>query len=385
MGYDIVSDEAIDNGKATDAYFQRTRQALEYADKNPVVVAEVTESQLPNGTFRALGGLKDVAELFEGKPVDIDALPEGTFFDGGPVLRITGRYLDFAELETALLGFLSQASSFLSAAVEVRSAAPETPVMSFGARHLNPALGQVLERNAVIAGLDGFSFVAAEETLGREASGTMPHALIIPFGRGNQEEAWMAFNESVPEEVPRIALVDTFTDEVDEAVRAAKALDGDLEGVRLDTTSSRRGKFDQIIREVRWELNMEGYEDVDIFVSGGITVDAIYELRDIVDGFGIGSYISDASPLDFGLDVIEIDGEPIAKRGKYPGVKAVYRDGSDHRVQLAEKEAPESWEPLLEPLLRDGEIVRDFGVDEASEHVAQQLEMMDDVAVQRKN
>lgn len=46
-----------------------------------------------------------------------------------------------------------------------------------------------------------------------EPSGTMPHALMLSFGKGNQEEAWSAFNEGVADTVPRIALCDTYTDE----------------------------------------------------------------------------------------------------------------------------------------------------------------------------
>ena len=35
--------------------------------------------------------------------------------------------------------------------------------------------------------------------------------------------------------------------------------------------------------------------------------------------FAVGSAISDASPIDFTGDLKEIDGRPIAKRGRIPG------------------------------------------------------------------
>ncbi|MCL4395315.1 MAG: nicotinate phosphoribosyltransferase, partial [Chloroflexi bacterium] len=38
-----------------------------------------------------------------------------------------------------------------------------------------------------------------------------------------------------------------------------------------------------------------------------------------VDAFGIGSAISAAPPIDFTGDLKEIDGKPIAKRGRIPG------------------------------------------------------------------
>jgi len=368
--FDTVPDEAILDGRATDAYFLRTETTLEHAGKNPHVVAEVTADQFPTGEFEVVCGLPDVAALLAGRELDVDAVPEGTLFDGGPVLLIEGRYLEFARFETSLLGFLSQASAFATAALSVRRAAPEATVLSFGARHVHPALAAVVERSALIAGLDGISHVAAGERLGYEASGTMPHALVLCFGRGEQEAAWLAFDEAVDGDVPRIALCDTFTDEADETLRAAQALGGRLSGARIDTTGSRRGDFRHILREVRWELDARGFEDVELFASGGITPETMREIGDVVDGFGIGSAITDADPVDFALDIVEIEGEPISKRGKLSGVKEVYRtsDGG-HHVGLRGHEGPEGGEALFEPLVRDGEVVRESEWEDARERL----------------
>ena len=363
--FDLVSEAAIREGRATDAYFLRTEEALDHAGRNPHVVAEVTADQFPTGEFEVLAGLKDAAHLLSGLPVDVRALREGTHFDGGPVMRIEGPYRSFARYETSLLGFLSYASAVATAAREAKAAAPDKPILSFGARHIHPASTAALERSALIGGVDGFSHVAAGETLGREAGGTMPHALVICFGRGRQEAAWRAFDEGVGPDVPRVALVDTYSDEVDEALRAAEAIP-DLDSVRLDTTSSRRGDFRHIAREVRWELDARGHEDVGVFASGGLTPDSIRHLGDVVDGFGVGSHISNADPVDFALDIVELEGEPAAKRGKLSGTKQVYRthDGG-HHVALEGTEV--EGEPLLEPLIEDGEVVREFDVDAAAE------------------
>ena len=363
--FDIVSETAIREGRATDAYFLRTEEALDHADRNPHVVTEVTADQFPTGEFEVLAGLKDAAHLLSGLPVDVHALREGTHFDGGPVMRIEGPYRPFARYETSILGFLSYASAVATAARETKAASPDKPILSFGARHIHPASTAALERSALIGGVDGFSHVAAGETLGREAGGTMPHALVICFGKGHQEEAWRAFDEGVGPDVPRVALVDTYSDEVDEALRAAETIP-DLESVRLDTTSSRRGDFRAIAREVRWELDANGHEDVGIFASGGLTPETIEHLYDVVDGFGVGSHVSNADPVDFALDIVEVDGELAAKRGKLSGTKQVYRtpDGG-HHVALEGGEA--EGEPLLEPLIEDGEIVREFDIDAAAE------------------
>ncbi|XVH32572.1 nicotinate phosphoribosyltransferase [Haloferacaceae archaeon DSL9] len=377
--FDIVSSDAIRDGRATDAYFERTEATLEAADRNPRVVAEVTADQFSDGEFELFAGLKDAAALLEGRDLDVDAIPEGRLFDGGPVMRIEGRYLEFARLETSLLGFLSHASGIATAALGIRRAAPESSIFSFGARHVHPAMAAVVERSALIAGLDGFSHVAAGDLLDREASGTMPHALMFCFGPRNQEAAWLAFDETVAEDVPRIALCDTFSDEKDEVLRAADALGDRLDGVRLDTTSSRRGNFRHIVREVRWELDARGYEDVDIFVSGGLDGGDLRRLRDVADGFGVGSAISNAAPIDFALDLVEIDGEPISKRGKLSGAKEVYRtaDG-DHDIRLRADDPPEDAEPLLKPLIRGGDLVDGvvFDLDETAARAAEDASLV---------
>ena len=363
--FDIVPESAIESGRATDAYFLRTEEALNHAGRNPRVVAEVTADQFSTGEFELFAGLADAARLLEGRDVDADAIPEGTLFDGGPVMRIEGPYLEFARLETSLLGFLSQPSAMATAALEARRAAPGTSLLSFGARHVHPSIAGTVDRSALIGGFDGFSHVAAGDLMDRPASGTMPHALVICFGPGNQEDAWRAFDEAVDPDVPRIALCDTYDDEVDEAVRAAEL---GFDSVRLDTTGSRRGDFRHIIRETRWKLDVNGHEDVDIFASGGITPDAIRRLRDVADGFGVGSHITNADPVDFALDIVEVEGEPAAKRGKLSGKKAVYRtsDGG-HHVALADADGPDDGTELFEPLVRNGEIVAEFDPETAAE------------------
>jgi nicotinate phosphoribosyltransferase len=369
--FDVVPPEAIRAGDATDAYFDRTVETLEHADSNPRVVAEVTADQFPTGEWELFAGVKDVARLFEGRGVDVDALREGRLFDGGPVVQIEGPYLEFCRLETALLGFLSHPTGMATNALRARHAAPDSVVLSFGTRHVHPSLGAVVERSGLLGGLDGFSNVAAGEVIGREAGGTMPHALVICFGRGNQEAAWQAFDGAVAADVPRITLCDTYSDEVDESVRAAEAVD-DLDSVRIDTTSSRRGNFRDILREVRWSLDAAGHEDVGVFASGGLGPAELRELRDVVEGFGVGGYVSNAEPADFALDIVEVDGELAAKRGKLTGKKAVYRtpDGG-HHVGLADRDGPEDGEQLLEPLVRDGDIVREFDLDAAIERAAE--------------
>ena len=106
----------------------------------------------------------------------------------------------------------------------------------------------------------------------------------------------------------RVALIDTLQDEKFEAIRVAEALGKDLYAVRLDTPSSRRGDFFRILEEVRWELDIRGFEHVKILASGGIDEYEILRLNPLVDGYGVGTSIANAPVLSFALDIMEIEG-----------------------------------------------------------------------------
>ncbi|RLG40799.1 MAG: nicotinate phosphoribosyltransferase, partial [Thermoproteota archaeon] len=216
------------------------------------------------------------------------------------------------------------------------------------------------------------------EHIGKKPKGTMPHALILTLG---EEEAWRKFDEFVEEGVPRIALIDTFGDEKFESLKAAEILK-DLAAVRLDTPSSRRGKFEDIIREVRWELDIRGYKDVGIFVSGGLDEESVRRYREAgATGFGVGTSLSNAKTIDYAMDIVEIEGKPMAKKGKFSGAKKVYRCEKCGRYYVKYKEGMEKCpvcggnvENIMKPYLINGEPVEEYpDVDEIREYVLQQL------------
>jgi nicotinate phosphoribosyltransferase len=227
----------------------------------------------------------------------------------------------------------------------------------------------MIERAALVGGVDGIGNVAGGEAIGVEAGGTMPHALVVCLG--DPERAFLAFDETLDESVPRTMLVDTFCDEASEAVVAGEALGTRLDGVRLDTTASRRGDMREIVEDVRWELDRRGHEAVEILVSGGVDAPEIRRLRDVADAFGVGRAIADADPVDLSMNLVEVDGEPRAKRGVRSGAKQVYRDGLDDRVVPVGEEAP--GEPLLRPIVEDGEVVREFSLDDARRRVRESI------------
>jgi nicotinate phosphoribosyltransferase len=182
---------------------------------------------------------------------------------------------------------------------------------------------------------------------------------------------------------PRIILVDTYYDEKTEAIMAAEALRERLYGVRLDTPGSRRGSFPEIVKEVRWELNLRGYEDVKIFVSGGLNECTVKELAEAgADAFGVGTWVSGAPTLDFAMDIVEVDGVPHAKRGKLGGKKQVWRcrECLSDTVTPADAAQPRcgecdgDTEPMLKPLIKEGRIVAPIRTPrEIRDHVLSQL------------
>ena len=96
-----------------------------------------------------------------------------------------------------------------------------------------------------------------------------------------------------------------------------------LWGIRLDTPSERGRVTPDLIKEVRARLDQAGHPGVKIVVSGGVDLERIKVFRAAnapIDAYGIGSAISAAPPIDFTGDLKEIDGKPIAKRGRIPGL-----------------------------------------------------------------
>jgi nicotinate phosphoribosyltransferase len=369
----VAKEEEIKGGAVTDLYFLNTEEALKLRNLNPMVTMEVYTRHVPyEDEWGVVTGIYEVAKLLEGLPVDVDAMDEGEVFVTSkstaayePVLRIRGRYRDFARFETPILGFLCSSSGFSTKAARIKLIAGDRSLLSFGTRRAHPSLAPLIERAAYMAGFDGVSNIIGARLLGIAASGTMPHSFILCFG--SQQDAWRAFDEALPKEVPRTALTDTLYDEKTEAIMAWETLGEKLSAVRLDTPSTRRGEWRKIIEEVRWELNIRGGDKVKIFASGGIDEKEIRELKEVVDGFGVGTSVACAPTIDFNMKLVEIEGAggklvPKAKRGDLAGAKDVHRDPATMRDTLtrAGSRLPKGEVSLLTPLMRKGKVIREF-------------------------
>ena len=350
-GFNTASYEEIKGAEVADVYFHRTLDVLRARgmEDTPVHVEVAYKTSDPDAWF-VVAGLDEVAHLLEDAEVEARAVPEGTLCrPNEPVLTLSGPYEAFAEHETAILGFMCQASGVATAAARCRMAAGERPVISFGARRIHPAITPMIERAAYLGGCDGVTINVAAEALGIPASGTTPHALVLVLG--STEEAAKAFDETMPPEVPRTIIIDTFEDEKFGALIAVRAIPDSIYAIRMDTPGNRRGDFRDLMREVRWELDRHGYGHVKIFASGGIDVEYILHLNPVCDAYGVGGYIAASPMIDYSLDILEVDGEDRSKRGKRGGRKRLLQleDGS-RRVVPATSAIPEGARDLLQSL-----------------------------------
>jgi len=287
-----------------------------------------------------------------------------------PVLKVRGRYRDFAVLETPTLGILTRASRVATNVFETLKAAHGKPVLFFPARFDIHEV-QAADGYAYNLAVQRFNMEYAEKLgpfvstdaqgdwWGGYGGGTVAHSAIASF-LGDTSEAMLAFSRVLPKPIPRIALVDFNNDCVNDSIEVAKAMfdtyrfhieagqpeEADrykLYGVRLDTSASVRdvsvqplgdpaldmGVNPRLVFLVRqaldaawesWNLPPEWKErarkfckEVKIVVSGGFNPDRMHRFEKMgvpVDIYAVGSYLfSNDGPTvtDFTADVVRVN------------------------------------------------------------------------------
>ncbi|MEJ5314186.1 MULTISPECIES: nicotinate phosphoribosyltransferase [Anaerolinea] len=286
-----------------------------------------------------------------------------------PVMRVRGRYRDFAMLETPTLGILTRASRVATNVYETLIAARGKPVLFFPARfdvhEVQAADGYAYNIAVQRFNMDYAStlgpFVSTDaqgDWWGGYGGGTIAHAAIACF-LGDTAEAMLAFSEVLPKSIPRIALVDFNNDCVGDSLRvcrkmfdryralieAGKPDEAEryrLYGVRLDTSGSLRdisvpplgdpdldlGVNPRLVFLVRqaldsaaetWDVPPEWVErareycrGVKIVVSGGFNPDKIRRFEKLgvpVDIYAVGSSLFNnhgPTVTDFTADVVRV-------------------------------------------------------------------------------
>jgi nicotinate phosphoribosyltransferase len=324
--------------------------------------------------------------------LEVEAVQDGTMvhYDGNParilpVLRVRGRYRDFALLETPTLGALTRATRIATNVYNVLVAARGKPVLFFPARfdaHEVQAADGYAYRIAVQRFNHDYqhelgSFISTDaqgDWWGGLGGGTIAHAAIAAF-LGDTAEVMLAFAETRPIEIPRVALIDFDNNCVETSLAVMDAMFAryrelvdagnedearryQLYAVRPDTSGSLRDvsvpplglkKLDLgvtprlvfILRKAlddawkRWELPeawqqraRQWCKDVRILVTGGFNVEKIRRFEELavpVDIYGVGSSLfsnsdEEGTNNDFTSDLVrvQIDGTwyPMAKVGR---------------------------------------------------------------------
>jgi nicotinate phosphoribosyltransferase len=275
--------DEIKQGFYTDKYFERTREVLRTDAHSPRALMQVSGKNAGylSGIDEAIAILKLAAE--EWSTLTVTALYEGDEYeDWDTVMTIDGPYECFAHLETLYLGVLSRRTRICTNTRRLVEAARPKPVLFFGARQdfwgAQPGDGYA----AYAGGASSVSTDAQASLFGGSGIGTVPHSLIAAYG-GDTVRASKAFAAHVPG-VDLIALVDYENDCVRTSLEVARALEGRLWGVRLDTSENlvdtsvipQMGTFKptgvnpQLVWNVRNALDAEGFGEVKIVVSGGL-------------------------------------------------------------------------------------------------------------------
>ncbi len=363
--FNSATEAEILEGKTSDVYFERSLSAASGVDYEGRVVSEFTVSG-PLDTWVNFSGLDEVISILKDKPVNLYAIPEGTIVNPRdskgipiPFMRIEGEYELFGRLETAMIGFLCQSSGISTYSSRIRLILKETPFYSFGIRRMHPAISPMVDRAAYIGGADGVSGILGAELIGEQPVGTMPHSLALLTG---DDRAWEITVEKAGKNGIKTVLIDTFMDEKFAALKVASMFP-DLDYIRLDTPSSRRGNFANLIREVRWELDLRSHKNIKIMVSGGLKLEDLQNLKEAgAQAFGIGTSMT-LHPFDFSMDIVEINGIPLTKRGKFSGSKNILRCETCMKLKTVPASVAEiscecggSMKNLLRPFLINGNL-----------------------------
>ncbi len=401
LGVTETDIERLRQGYYTDAYFTNTTAILArlaregYVHRGvPVGDIEVEMQFFPRrqpfavlvGVEEAVHILRECAGFYNSDPagdfinafaeLEVEAARDGALvpYHGDPsfvtpVLKVRGKYRYFGQLETPILGVLTEGSRIATNVYHTLAAARGKDILFFPARFAHYKV-QPLHGYAYKTAVDAYNlhhrtasrvFVSTHAQgayYGGRGGGTISHSSIACF-LGDTVETMLQFCRIIPPSVPRIALIDFHNDCVREARAVLTAmfplyleavLCGDeqeaqryrLFGVRPDTAGNMRdssveptgdkesdmGVNPRLVRNIRsaldtahaaWDIADEhrllaaSYcRDVKIVVTGGFDVARIrrFEAEDVpVDMYGVGSSLLEnarGSTTDFTADIVRV-------------------------------------------------------------------------------
>lgn len=334
----------IRQGYYSAVYFNRAKQILEQEQNFTSVTMQVfqkNEDSILCGMKMVTELLKQASGYFAGdkwvskwENLSVSALADGERISAWePVMHITGPYLYFAHLESLYLGILARATIVATNTKNTVFAAGKKPVLFFADR-FDYFLNQELDGYAAkMGGAAGVCTQAHTSWTASVAGGTIPHALIAVY-HGDTILATKKFSQDI-KGVNVVALVDFENDTVKTALSVARAMNGTLWAIRIDTAENIIDKSLQntkinaqntkvsgvnptLVKTVRKVLDQNGFDRIKIIVSGGFNAEKIkwFEAEKTpVDIYGVGSALVHGWN-DYTADVVSVDGKPMAKAGR---------------------------------------------------------------------
>jgi nicotinate phosphoribosyltransferase len=309
----------------------------------------------------------------------MDAYAEGeAYFPGSPVLVVEGSFAECVVLETLVLSILNHDSAVATAAARIVTAADGRACIEMGSRRTHEEAAVAAARAAYIAGFATTSNLAAGDLWGVPTTGTAAHAFTLVH-----DDERSAFRGQVDAlGVGTTLLVDTY--DVEQGIRTAVDVAGpDLGAIRLDS-----GDLVAEAHRARQLLDELGATSTRIVVTSDLDERSIAQLATApVDAYGVGTSVVTGGGVPtagFVYKLVAREGAdgwlPVEKRSvgktshggrKWPARRHVNGVATAEQVWVgAPGPARDDERPLLQAVVRDGDMTATTSLAEAREHCA---------------
>lgn len=347
----------MDVKKHTDKYFTYTREILEVKGLDPWILMQIFIRKGPGKIY----GIKEATDLIV-KESGLDyvngkiwALRDGQRYHScEPIMLIEAPLRLIVELETIYLGIISSCTtvandhqrpnvkSVQGVMDQIVFLAGDRPVYYFGARHWHYDMDAEIAKACFDAGAVGCSTDIGAATVGKKGAGTMPH--VLPIIYGDTATAGEAFDDVIDPEVRRVVLVDTFNQEMTDAIDSMDVLQNRMcknvglpnywydfpAGIRLDTCGEnigegcheKTGVTIELARKVRLALDSAGFDECPITLSSGfaepeklqrfVSAEQVLGIK-LFDSLGVGQLYHSRSAT---ADIVRVDGIDRSKAGR---------------------------------------------------------------------
>ena len=340
-------------GESSDASLIRTIDILRVEGINPRVTIEVIANE-----SGVLSGMTEASQLLsrilpEAHREGVWALNDGDVFEKNElILQIRSTFATVAPFITALTGIISSSSGWATGARKCVDAANGIPIVNFGTRNAHPNIVGNMDYSSVQGGAKGCSSLIGSRLTDLTPAGSMDENLVLILG--DVVEAAKSLIENGEENIPKVVSIGILGDESEEAKKVVENFPN-IRGLKIETPNERGGSNHHLLREIRERLDQLGFSNTQLSISGDFTPNNISDIieiesewladvsksrnvitnieedddvqdrtlnRRLVQAIGVNRFIACHSSIDIGAYLKEIDGNPVSKRGKIPGVSA---------------------------------------------------------------